>query len=127
MPRLRLAALAVLIAGAAVLAAPAANNKEDKGADFYKEKIAPILNDQCLKCHGGAKTRNGVDVSDHAHLLKRADNGFPVVPGKPEQSLIIRVIRYDGKIVMPPKARLSDQEIKDLTEWVKRGAPGPKD
>jgi cytochrome c553 len=50
------------------------------------------------------------------------------VPGKPDDSLLIQAIRYkDEDLQMPPKdEKLSDQQIADLTEWVRRGAPDPR-
>ena len=45
-----------------------------------------------------------------------------IVPGKPEQSLLIAVLRHEGQIQMPPGPKLPAKEIAILTEWVRRGA-----
>jgi hypothetical protein len=51
-----------------------------------------------------------------------------LVLGKPEESLLIKAVKYeDDSIQMPPKGKLTDREIKALTEWVKMGAPDPRD
>ena len=50
------------------------------------------------------------------------------MPGHPEQSRLIEAVRYGNPdLQMPPKAKLTDEQIADLTEWVKRGAPWPAD
>src|SRR6185503_244403 len=56
------------------------------------------------------------------------NTGAAIVPGKPDESLLIQAIRYkDEDLQMPPKGeKLSDQQIADLTEWVRRGAPDPR-
>ena len=48
-----------------------------------------------------------------------------VVPGHPEQSLIIKALQYDGELKMPPAKKLAPEQIAHLTQWVKMGAPWP--
>ncbi len=61
-------------------------------------------------------------------MLQGGNTGPALVPGKPDQSLLIQAIRYkDEDLQMPPKGeKLTDQQIADLTEWVRRGAPDPR-
>jgi hypothetical protein len=50
-----------------------------------------------------------------------------ITPGDPEISLLIRAIRYsDPKLQMPFGGKLPDSVIKDFEEWVKMGAPDPR-
>ncbi len=60
--------------------------------------------------------------------LHGGDSGEVIVPGKPEESLLIRAVRYeDEDLQMPPKGdKLSDRQIADLAEWIRRGAPDPR-
>ena len=46
------------------------------------------------------------------------------MPGKPEESLLVEAINYDG-LEMPPTGKLEPGEIAVLTRWVSLGAPGP--
>src|SRR5205814_997855 len=49
-----------------------------------------------------------------------------IVAGDPEKSLLIEAVRYgNADLQMPPKKQLSQQQIADLTEWIKIGAPYP--
>jgi hypothetical protein len=110
-------AAALLLLPAALLTGP----PEEK--PVFEQRIRPILRDNCLKCHGGERTRNGLDLSTREGLLRGGDHGPAVVPGEPERSLLIRAIRHEGDYPMPPKGKLTAQEIAHLVEWVKRGAP----
>ena len=58
-------------------------------------------------------------------MLRGGDDGPAIVPGHPEQSLLIKAVRYtDPDLQMPPKnKKLSDAQIADLVTWVKMGAP----
>ena len=62
-------------------------------------------------------------------MLTGGDTGKSAVePGKPDESLLIKAVKYtDEDLKMPPKGKLSDEQIADLTKWVKDGArSGPK-
>ena len=58
---------------------------------------------------------------------ERGENGAAVVPGKPEDSLLIKAVRYQDEPRMPPKNKLPAAVIADLEAWVKMGAPDPRD
>src|SRR5204863_9579082 len=60
--------------------------------------------------------------------FKGGDSGPVIVPGKPEESRLIRAVRFtDPELKMPQRGKLSDQQIADLEAWVKMGAPWPDD
>lgn len=93
--------------------------------DFFEKKIRPLLSARCFSCHGNGKEKGGLRMSSRDSLLKGGDTGAAIVPGKPAQSLLIEAIEYKKDLKMPPKGKLSDKEIADLTTWVKKGAPWP--
>ena len=95
----------------------------------YNRQIRPILSDSCFKCHGPDAThRQGglrLDVPDAP--LQPADSGTAaIVPGKPDQSeLVRRVFSTDPDEVMPPPD--SDRQLKPeqeelLKTWIAQGA-----
>jgi len=112
---------------ALLLLAPAPPEARDRQSDrqFFEQRIRPILRDSCIKCHGEKATRNNLDLTSRAGLLRGGDHGPAVVPGRPERSLLIRAVHYQGDFQMPPKQKLDSKQIADLVEWVKRGAPWP--
>src|SRR5262245_6440250 len=92
---------------------------------FFDQRIRPILRDSCVKCHGEKTTRNNLDLTSRAGLLRGGDHGPAVVPGQPDRSLLIRAVQFQGDFHMPPKEKLKPRQVADLVEWVKRGAPWP--
>ena len=97
---------------------------------FFENKIRPLLANNCYKCHSveAEKVKGGLLLDSREGLLKGGESGPAIVPGNPDQSRLIKAIRYsDPDLQMPPKGkRLSDAEIADLTEWVRIGAPDPR-
>jgi hypothetical protein len=96
---------------------------------FFESKIRPILTEHCYKCHSkDEKVKGGLLLDSREAVLAGGNTGAAIVPGKPDQSLLIQAIRYkDEDLQMPPKGeKLTDAQIADLTEWVRRGAPDPR-
>jgi mono/diheme cytochrome c family protein len=117
--RFALAALALAALPAAGLAAP-----PDATAHFEK-KVRPLLVEKCVSCHGPDKQKGGLRADSRAALLTGGDRGAALVPGKPEQSLLLRVLAHDGDVKMPPKNKLSSAEIAAVKDWIQSGAPWP--
>ena len=107
-------------------------NGADDSVEFFEKKIRPVLVEHCYQCHGAeSKELQGelrLDVKAGWQL--GGGSGKPaIVPGKPEESPLIRAVRHDSDAsAMPPsKPRLSDEIIADLTAWVRMGAPDPRE
>jgi len=97
---------------------------------FFESKVRPLLVKHCYECHSGEKTKGGLALDTRAGWEKGGDNGPAIIPGKPEQSHLIKAIRHEDKsLAMPPKSRggkLNDADISILVQWVKMGAPDPR-
>jgi hypothetical protein len=88
--------------------------------------VRPVLAERCFKCHGEAKQKGGLRLDSAASLLAGGDLGPVIVPGKPEQSLLVKAISHaDPELKMPPSKKLPQPQIADLTRWVQMGAPWP--
>ncbi len=93
-------------------------------SEFFEKDIRPLLAERCFDCHGGKKkVEASLKLTSRADMLHGGDDGPAIVPGKPDDSLLIKAIRYDGDVQMPPKGKLKDAQIKALTRWVEMGAP----
>jgi hypothetical protein len=92
---------------------------------FFELKIRPVLAGVCLKCHGGAKTSNGLRIDSREALLKGGDTGPAIVPGDPEKSLLIKAIRQSDTLKMPPDAPLPEGTVAEFATWIKGGARWP--
>jgi mono/diheme cytochrome c family protein len=115
---------ACLLLPGALFAAPLDN---PQAVEFFEKHVRPVLASKCQSCHGPKRQQGGLRLDSRAALLKGSDNGAVVVPGQPDKSLLVKAIRYDGDVQMPPKGKLSNEAIVHLTEWVKMGAPWPDD
>jgi cytochrome c553 len=94
-------------------------------AAFFEKRVRPLLYNRCFSCHGDKQQQGGLRLDSLAAMLKGNASGPAVVPGKPEESLLVHVIRYDHRVKMPPTGKLANDEISTLVEWVKMGAPWP--
>ncbi len=94
-------------------------------AEFFEARIRPILSEYCVSCHGPRKQQSGLRLDSQEGLLKGTDGGPVVVQGRPDESAMIKAIRHDAAIKMPPRSKLPAQAITDLTTWVQIGAPWP--
>lgn len=106
----------------AILCLAAMAVAQDKDARFFDKQVVPILRKRCLGCHNEELKNGNVSVLDRASLLKGGPRGPAIVPGDPERSVLIKAIRHDGEVKMPPGPKLSPRDVKTLTEWVRRGA-----
>ena len=95
----------------------------------FGRDIRPLLSERCFLCHGpDASSREAelrLDLRDEA--VKERDGVRAIVPGKPEESELIRRVRAHGtEDVMPPlsakKVPVSEREIATLEQWIREGA-----
>jgi mono/diheme cytochrome c family protein len=94
--------------------------------DFFEKRVRPVLAEHCHDCHGPARQRAGLRLDHIGHISSGGDTGPAIAPGAPEESLLIRAIGYaDVDLQMPPRGRLSQTQIDDLSAWVAMGAPWP--
>jgi hypothetical protein len=99
---------------------------------FFEQKIRPVLVDQCYECHStkAKKLKSGLYLDSKAGWKKGGESGKAIiVPGKPEESLLLRSIRHtEVDLEMPPKKpKLPDTVLADFAAWIKAGAVDPRD
>ena len=120
-----LAGLLGILAGLPAVASEVpAKPVEPRQAEFFENRIRPLLVANCVSCHGPEKQKGGLRLDSGPALLKGGDIGPVVVPGDAEGSPLIEAVRYEGA-EMPPKGKLKDEEIADLVTWIDMGAPWP--
>lgn len=105
------------------------NSPTPEDIEFFEKKVRPVLAARCYACHSNRSksVKGGLKVDSRGALITGGDSGSAIVPGKPQESLLIAAIQFkaNGDYQMPPKGKLPDHEIAALTEWVRRGAPFP--
>ncbi|EDM26580.1 hypothetical protein LNTAR_02192 [Lentisphaera araneosa HTCC2155] len=95
--------------------------------DFHKE-VKPILEEQCIKCHGPKKDKGSLRLDTLSAAQKGGDEGEAIIPGNIEDSLLIERIALpaDHDDIMPPKGDpLNKKQIELLSQWIKDGAKWP--
>jgi hypothetical protein len=95
--------------------------------EFFEAKIRPLLANNCYGCHS-SQTKSpmgGLFLDSRNGILTGGKSGPAIVPGKPEESLLIQAVQYKGR-KMPPSGQLSETAIADLEKWVAMGAPDPR-
>ena len=123
--RLQIAlAFAITVAFSAVVQADPSSSSEKV---LFEQDVLPILKDRCFSCHSheAGKAGGGLVLDSRVGWEKGGGSGPAVIPGKPNDSLLIQAIEFDG-LEMPPGKRLPGQEIETLRTWVINGAPDPR-
>lgn len=117
---------------AALLAAPVRGSEiTNEGRDFFESKIRPVLIAECYDCHGPKKAKGGLRVDSRDAILQGGDSGPTLVPGDPAKSLLIQSLAHtheDEALHMPKDgAKLDDATLQHFVEWIRMGAPDPRD
>src|SRR5688500_1602471 len=103
------------------LALPSRGADDAANVAFFETRVRPVLVEHCYKCHSGSakKLRGELRLDSRATAIRGGKTGPAIVPHKPDESLVIKSIRYtDADLQMPPKERLSARAVADLTRWV---------
>jgi hypothetical protein len=123
---LRTIAVAALLAALAPRAGSAEESATPEQVRFFEARVRPVLAENCHKCHGPDKQKSNLRLDSRAAAIKGGDTGPAVVPGRPEESLLVTAIRHEDDVLkMPPSKKLAPEQVADLTRWVKMGASWP--
>jgi hypothetical protein len=96
-----------------------------------EDDVLPIFLLRCSPCHGPHRQEGGLALHTRAAILKGGKSGRAIVPGKPDDSLVVQKLR-SGE--MPPKLGLDEISTKRITKpeinrvfaWIAQGAPEGK-
>ena len=94
--------------------------------DDFQGTVAPILEARCVRCHGEAVQKGGLALHSAAATRSGGDSGEAVVPGKPDESLLIHKITGDEPEMPKDDERLSAEEVAALRRWIESGAHWPE-
>ncbi|HLX41822.1 MAG TPA: DUF1553 domain-containing protein [Bryobacteraceae bacterium] len=96
---------------------------------LFETKIRPVLTGKCYGCHSSKlkAPMGGLTLDTKAGLLAGGATGKVIVPGKPQESRLLKALSYsDPNLQMPPAGKLSDSVIADFEQWIAAGAPDPR-
>jgi len=112
--------LLVLLPGQA---APAASTPV-AAAPTYAQDVVPFFTRYCIECHTAQEPEGGLILETYESLLEGGKRGKAIVPGKPDEGPLVRMIEGTLKPVMPPKKNRqpSAAEVAKIRAWVLAGA-----
>lgn len=121
------AVMGLLSVFSAAAAQGSAEEEKEPGIRFFEQNIAPILKQRCFECHSheSGKAKGGLVLDSRHGWAKGGSEGPAIIPGKPDESLLIQAVRFES-YEMPPDKQLPDSEIALLEKWVLMGAPDPR-
>ena len=93
---------------------------------FFESKIRPLLVEHCYECHGTTKQESGLRLDSREDIVTGGDSGPAARADQSGESLILRAVRQDGPLSMPPDGKLRPDQIKDLTRWIRLGLAWPE-
>ncbi len=99
---------------------------------FFEKKIRPVLVENCYRCHSvearkNKKLKGGLLLDSRDGLRKGGISGSALDPNKPMDSLLLKALRHQDDLEMPPGRKLPANVIADFEAWVAMGAPDPRD
>ncbi len=110
----------------AIILLASASAKAEEPSRFI-DKIQPLLEGKCISCHGPEKQEGNLRLDSLMAAQAGGDRGPAIHPGDLEKSLLVKAITFlDPDLQMPPKQRLTEEEVATLTQWVQEGAPWPE-
>jgi hypothetical protein len=97
----------------------------DAGADSsaYQRVFDEVIAPKCRACHSGDRPAGGLHLETQDESYTALLGGY-VTPGDPDSSLLVERITLDidDDSLMPPNAKLDDDMISIVVDWVLAGA-----
>jgi WD40 repeat protein len=96
-----------------------------QGPVSFINDIAPILKENCFGCHGAKNPKGKLDMTRYESFRKGGTKDDPVMPGKPEESILMDLLKATDASRMPPKdtgEALAPAKIAVIEKWIKEGA-----
>lgn len=127
---LAVGALAALAPSSSAVAQSGSAPISAEDLKFFESKIRPVLIEQCYQCHSNrtARPKARLLLDTREGMLRGGSTGPAIVPGDPEHSLLIQMLRSsDPDVAMPPDKPLPESVIADFERWIARGAPDPRE
>jgi hypothetical protein len=113
---------------AIILSQPILAADEKEGLEFFEKHIRPVLVSKCYKCHSAQSKdpKGGLLLDTREGIRRGGESGKAVVPNNLDDSVILEAIRYEGA-EMPPDEQLPKDVLAKFEQWVRMGAPDPRD
>jgi hypothetical protein len=98
-------------------------------AEYFTEHVLPLLREHCFDCHSheSGEANGKLMLDTLAAITDGGTRGAAIVPGKADESILIRALSHsDTDLQMPPDEKLPDEQIAVLRQWISDGAIVPE-
>lgn len=121
--RVSIFCLLISFAALATIAISSAHAVQTKPS--YAKQIEPLLLEKCVACHNHTTRKGDLNLESYEALMAGGKRGVSIVPGKSDESLLVKMIVGTVKPRMPLGDELNADEIQLLKIWIDAGAHGP--
>ncbi|HEV3120740.1 MAG TPA: DUF1549 domain-containing protein, partial [Isosphaeraceae bacterium] len=102
--------------------------RAESGDDgFFRDQVAPIFRERCVMCHGGKAPKGQLSLATGETLRNGGASGPAVVPGKPDESLLLDMISGDEPEMPQKGEKLAPEQVARIRTWIEQGATWPRD
>jgi mono/diheme cytochrome c family protein len=86
----------------------------------FANEVLPIFQTYCVECHGGLRTREGLNMTSYDALMAGSFNGAVIIPGNANESITVQLIAASE---MPERGpAVSNVELQLIIDWINQGA-----
>jgi hypothetical protein len=103
--------------------------KQESQSDFFESRIRPVLVEHCYECHNSSNQAEAELALDwRSGIRTETEHGTSVVPGKSDESLLLKVIKHQVEGLEMPDGgvKLEPGVIADFEKWINQGAHDPR-
>src|SRR5215212_3227966 len=124
MSRFPLITMFLLLAAGLSAAAPSLPPPAQRQISFSTD-IKPLFEAACINCHAKGKNKGGFSLETRESFLKGGETGPAAIPGKSDQSLVVKLVAgLDPDLVMPKKGtKWTPAQVSLLRAWIDQGLP----
>lgn len=115
--------VALATAGAALVPRTAsAGERRDRGGPRFDDGVAAVFRRRCVRCHGPDDQNADLRLDSYDAVMRGGEQGPSVIGGDPTNSMLYQKVTRRNRPAMPPKSRLSPQDLEVIRAWIDGGA-----
>jgi mono/diheme cytochrome c family protein len=84
----------------------------------FERDVQPIFARHCAECHSDGDAELSLNLASAAGVLAGSETGAVLIPGQPQNSLLLQVLAKEAEPHMPPEGQLSRDEMAAIARWV---------
>ena len=102
-----------------------AANLQAESDVYFREIVAPILAEHCLRCHNNDDAKGELSFTDAEAIFRGGESGPVILRSDPNGSVLLDFINGDQPEMPKDSQPLSPHQIEAISRWIADGAPWP--